>query len=379
MPGELRDELAASVEELSAGADAGGAGSGAASAPAEAPAPATARDDSGRFAPRVAATDTVSTNQEPGKEAAPAVAAPATADGQQTTQTAAGTPAAAPAGPGYRAPVSWRPEEREHWATMNPTAQAAVSRREREISETLRTTHEARQFHGDMMQALTPYMPMIQAEQSDPVRAVKAVMQTAAVLRTAPPMERAAAVADMVYQFGIDIQALDNALHARSQGRRAPADPFAPVLQSIEQQLQPVRQFMQTFEQRQQQALQAQQSEITQTLEQFVNDPVNEFAPDVTEEMADVLDAAARRGVQMSLQDAYKRATLLHPTISQVVQARQGGQGLAQQTAAAQNARNAAASVGGAGAPSASSDDEVIGDDIRSAMTASIRQLGARR
>jgi hypothetical protein len=228
-----------------------------------------------------------------------------------------------------------------------------------------------------MQQVLTPYMPMIQAENSNPVQAVQAVMQTAAILRTAPPLQRAQAVADMISQFDVNINMLDEALSAKQQGRRPAADPMAPILQALDQRLAPVQQFMSSFQQQQQRSQQQELGAIQQTTEQFLNDPANEFAVDVADDMADILDLAARRGQVMSLQDAYQRATLLHPDISKVIEARKLGKGLAQQTAAAQNARNAAASVSGGGAPSASSDDG-DGDDVRSALNASIRQLSAR-
>jgi hypothetical protein len=376
MPGDSREDIEAAVAELSG--EGSGSGSGPASSPSPAPAaePSSAepaaRDASGKFAPRVPATNEVLEDKKPGTEE---VTDPPTDPNADPTKVI--TPAPVP--PGMRAPVSWRPEEREGWEKLDPRHQQAIIRREREVGEVLRTSVEARQFAGAMQNVLTPYMPMIQAENSNPVQAVQAVMQTAAVLRTAPPAQRAQAVADMIQQFGIDINMLDEALSARQQGRAPAADPMAPILQALDQRLAPMQQFMSTFQQRQAQVREQETQGLQQTTEQFLQDPANEFAMDVIDDMADLLEMATRRGQTLSLQDAYQRATLLHPTISKVIEARKSGQGLAQQTAAAQNARNAAASVTNGGAPSASSGEGEDGDDIRSALGASIRQLSARR
>ena len=265
------------------------------------------------------------------------------------------------------------------WETLTPQHQQAVLRREREIDNTLRQTAEHRRFASEMQQVLTPYLPMIQAENSNPIQAVQAVMQTASVLRTAPPIQKAAAVADMVMQFGIDLQQLDTALAARYQGRQAPQDPMHPVMQALDQRLKPIQDFMGSFQQRQQQMHQQVQQEAEESLSEFLNNPQNEFASDVSDIMADMLELSAQRGQILSLQDAYNRATMLHPSVVKVIEGRRGAQSAAQQTAAARQARNAAVSIGGTGAPSGSSGDEDVGDDVRSAIGAAIKSHSGRR
>jgi len=64
---------------------------------------------------------------------------PASPSTKSDTSTAPG--AAAPTQTSaLKAPVSWKPEERELWGKMDPAQQAAVIRREREIDEGLRTS-----------------------------------------------------------------------------------------------------------------------------------------------------------------------------------------------------------------------------------------------
>jgi hypothetical protein len=262
---------------------------------------------------------------------------------------------------------------------MSPRHQQAVMRRENEIQQALYQSSSARKFAEEFGRTIQPYMQFIEAENATPIQAVQNLMQTAALLRTATPVHKANLVADLVRNFNIPLEALDSALTARLQGRSPQQDPLAPVAQIIDQKLAPFQQLMQGLTQRQQQLAEQQDIEAQQTVEQFVADPQNEFAADLSQDMADILEFAAGRGIKLSLQDAYQRATLLHPQIAELMAQRKVGQVAAQQTAAAQNARNAAVSVSGSGAPSASSNSGESGDDVRSALVASLQDLGSRR
>ena len=156
-----------------------------------------------------------------------------------------------------------------------------------------------------------------------PAAAIQNLFQTAAQLRTAPPGQKAQLVADMIMQFGVDLNALDGALTSRLSGRpQQGGHPLDPVMQMIDQRLQPVQQFINTFQQNRQQADQQIEQQAVSSWETFANDAKNEFAWDLKDEIADILELAARRGQVVSLQDAYARATLAHPTISGIVQRR---------------------------------------------------------
>lgn len=122
---------------------------------------------------------------------------------------------------------------------------------------------------------------------------------------------------------------------------------------------------------------QNQQRTMQQQIDDFFNDPANEFANDVRDDMADLLEVASRRGQQMTLQQAYERATMLHPTISQIVERRRLAAAAAQQNAAAQRAAQAGASLPSGGAPQQSG-NEHVGDDIRSALEAAMNRTAGR-
>lgn len=350
---DLRADFASAINELAEP-----------SAPEAAPAPppAEGRDETGRFTPRTPAKDIADAT----------IVAPA------TSTTAPIPPAPAPL-QGTRAPVSWKPEEREGWENLNPIHQQAIIRRDREVGDALRSSAESRQFHQQFQQAIQPYEHMIRAEGADPISAAASLFQTAAILRTAPPLQKAALVADLVAQYGISPRDLDTALEARFRGQPAPSDPMSAIMQQLDQRLAPVNEFMTNLQRRRQESEQQLSAQASQTLDQFLNDPTNEFAEDVAGDMADLLETAAKYGQTLTLQDAYRRATLLHPTVSQVIERRSLNGGVAQQTAAARRARQASASINDSGAPSQTVDGSDEDGDVRSALMASIRQNSNRR
>lgn len=321
-----------------------------------------ARDATGKFTPKSPAQEQATLGGKPGEQAQVIDPAPKPDAPAQSS----------------RAPISWKPEEREGWEKMDPRHQQAIIRRELEASRALSMSDRAREFTSQIQQTLQPYMPMIAAEGTDPVRAIGEFFKIAATLRTAAPQTKAQLVADMIVQHGIDPELLDQAYMARRGGRQSPPDQMTLLMQQFDQRLAPIQEKLNIFERREQMAAQQIEQQASQTIEQFMSDPANEFAGDVSQDMADLLELATNRGLTLTIQDAYRRATLAHPTISKIMERRMLTGGAAQQNAAALRARQASASVTDSGAPSQTVEDGADGD-LRSALTASIRDLSQRR
>lgn len=273
-----------------------------------------------------------------------------------------------------KAPASWRPEVREHWAKLPESVRSEVARREAEVQRTLQETAQARQYAEQINRAFQPYEAYIKAEGANPLQVIDNLMGTAVRLRTATGPELAGLMAGMVNQFGTGrfgnqfIEMLDSAL----AGNAPKGDPQQHQLQQvIQQQLAPVQQFMQQF----QQAQAAQQAQVAQRaqseVEQFLSK--TEFGNDVREEMADLLEVASRRGQELSLVDAYKQACMLNANVRAAVMQRSKTQQAQNQSAVAQRARAAAVSVPSSG-PSMAPRQEPT--DIRSAIEAAIAMNG---
>jgi hypothetical protein len=281
-------------------------------------------------------------------------------------------PKSGPKQQGERAPASWRPDVREHWAQLPETVRAEIQRREVEVQRTLQESAEARKNYDAVMRTVAPYEAFIRAEGSNPIQAIDNLMATAAKLRTGTAPELATMVAGIVNQFGIGrfgngfIQALDAAL----AGQSPVVDPqAAAVEQVINQRLAPVQQMLSQFQQaqvaQQQRVAQEAQSEVERFLDRA------EFGNDVREDMADLMETASKRGQNLTLEEAYKKACLLNDRVRTVLQGRLQAQGAQQQTQAAQRAKAAAVSVSGAAPKGALQQPST---DVRSAIEAAIVQ-----
>jgi hypothetical protein len=281
-------------------------------------------------------------------------------------------PKSGPKVQGEKPPASWKPEAREHWGQLPDNVRAEIARRESEVQRTLQETAEARKTAEAVMKTISPYEAFIRAEGSNPIQAIDNLMATAAKLRTGTAPELAQMVAGIVQQFGVGrfgntfIEALDSAL----AGQTPRVDPQqAAIDQVLNQRLAPVQQMLTQFQQMQNQ----QQSQIAMQAQSEVENFLTraEFGNDVREDMADLMEAAQRRGQTLTLADAYKKACMMNDSVRSVLVQRQKAQQGQAHTQAAQRARSAAVSVSGS-APVGGLTPPAT--DVRSAIEAAIMQ-----
>jgi ElaB/YqjD/DUF883 family membrane-anchored ribosome-binding protein len=310
------------------------------------------RDADGKFAPKEDAGIT-----------------PGPKSNQPPVQAESSLPAPEQARPIDRAPQGWTPAEREKWSMLPDEIKARVTQREREINHKLTETAEARKFADAVSQTISPYMAMIQSEGGTPVTVIASLLQTAGALRTAPPQQKAQLVAALVKQYGIDVGMLDQAL----VGQGPQADPMEErINQRVNQAIAPIQQRYQQMEMQQMQEMQAQNQVAVNAVENFINS--QPYGDVVRADMADIMDYATKRGIQMSLEQCYQRACELHPEVSALVGRQQQTQQLQQSTNAAQAARNRAVSVSGSPAGGGMAQEQSA-DDIRGAIEASLAQM----
>jgi hypothetical protein len=221
-----------------------------------------------------------------------------------------------------KAPVGWSPTSREQWATLPPELKTQISKREQEVNNVLQNTSEARKFHGGFTKAMEPYQQLMQSEGvNDPMQAVTGLMNTAQVLSTGNPQQKAAKLAQMVSHYGIDIGALDDVLTAQMNGQEAPQHQNAPIDDALAQRLAPMEQMFNKFQQQQNAQQDQQRASIQSEVSQF--EAKSEFIGDVRQDMADVMEMASNRGQVISLQQAYDKACAMNPEIGKVIAQRQ--------------------------------------------------------
>jgi len=259
---------------------------------------------------------------------------------------------------------------------VDPEIQQEVMKRERETTRVLGEAAQARHLANQFNQTVQPYQARINSLGVTPVAAVGELLKADYILSTAPKAQRAQAMAKLINDYGVDIVELDNALAGK-----APADPVDDrVERLLAQRLAPLQQFLTAQQQREQEQERNSMGQITQTVETMAVDPKYPHFEDVRQDMADVIDLAAKRGLYLSLEQAYNRAVAMNPEVSAQVAARQATDARSAAALAAnakaQKALGASVSVGGApgGAPSGASG----AIDRRSVIEAAFDQIGGR-
>jgi hypothetical protein len=241
-------------------------------------------------------------------------------------------------------------------------------RREKEIENGLRQAADARKLASEFERTIAPFQQFIQADNSTPLRAVQNLMQTAATLRVGTPMQKAQVAAEIIKNFGIDVQTLDNLL----AGNMVQQDPVEARIQAA---LAPVQQLLQQQQSTQTARMEQLHSNVASELETFAQDPQNEFFEDVRQTMADLLDVASAQGKTLDLPTAYKRAILMHDDIAPIVAERELKQRAKQASIPAQRARQRAVSV--TGAPSMDTTPAKSSGNMRDDIMRAIEQLEA--
>ena len=219
---------------------------------------------------------------------------------------------------GLKAPASWKPDVREHWAKLPKEVQTEVLRREREIDKGLFQASGHRKVAEEYLNVINPYRNLIQAQNSTPAQAITNLMQTAAQLTMGTPNQKAQVISDIIKNYSIDVEILDQVL----SGMELP-DTDNPILDQIDQRLKPVTDFMSEF----QGAQRREDSSITQQadsdLVSFQENVKNEFFEDVREEMADIMELGARHSRVITLEQAYNQACNNNPEIKKILDHRE--------------------------------------------------------
>lgn len=283
--------------------------------PAEEPSGERPRGPDGKFLPKPKA--------EPAAKQAASKPQETPAPAQAKAPTPPAPKAGVPAPEALKPPQSWKPAARELWASLPPAVQAEAVRIDSEVRKVMQESAPARKFAQAFEQVVAPYRAIMTAE---PLQVVQNLMQTAAQLQTAPPAQRGALVAQIIKTYGVDVQAVADALDGK-----APAQPQQPEYRDprLDHLLAKIEA--------------AQRHGWVSEAESWLKQ--QEFGEDVRQRMGRLMAAAAQDGVAMSLEDAYNEACWATPQVREVLQRREAAKLQGTATAATQKAKAAAVSV----------------------------------
>jgi DNA-binding transcriptional MerR regulator len=244
-----------------------------------------------------------------------------------------------------KAPASWSPADREHWAALPESVKRVTMKREAEIQRTLQDTATARKTAEQFQRTIEPYQAMFAARGAkNSIEGIQAVLHTAAQIQNGTQDVKAKAVAQLVKDFGVSIKDLDNALVGQPVTQQTPASD--PRYDQMASELAQVKQY---FSQQDQQ----QQSSVQEETNKFLAE--TEFATDVRQEMGDFMELYGRRNQKLSLKEAYNLAINSRPDIQEVIKNRSDTTGSKERIAKARQAGvslpSQSSTQGGATAP----------------------------
>lgn len=343
---------------------------------AEAPAPAPAPTDAPAPAPADKPTFDAATGKEvTDQEGSPQKPEPSPGkDTPEVTETdVKEQPETETASRGLdKAPQSWKPAEKAKWGSLDIGVRAEIQRRERETTKTLQEAAGARKFAQGFEGAVKPYVGRYQQLGIPPTKVIENLMQVDHVLATAPAATRAQLMAKMIGDYGIDIEMLAAAID-----KQPIEDNGESKLEAmLAAKLAPVQQFIEGQTQREQEARQRDFQRQVQSVETMEADTVKyPHMSLVKEDMADIMEINLRRGVTVTLDQAYNRAVQMNPEASaQAVQMAKQSQA---QKANESAQRSLAASLSVSGSPS-SVRTAVPADDLRATIEAAVAAASGR-
>ena len=243
-------------------------------------------------------------------------------------------------------PKSLKRDYEPHWNQTPAELRQAIIEREAAFEKGAQTWKSKAEQADAILQQFQPYEWMLRNEGATPQTAIAPLLQTAAILRTGTPAQKAQSVAQVMSQFGIPIEHIQAVM---GQGQSNVLDPqynqLAHEVQSLKQNLM------------QQEQMQSQRAMTV--IQQFAADPKNGHFAAVQDKMLALLQTPQLLGQDVQfmserekLQLAYDTAVRLDPQLSAQVAAQQQAETQRvlreKAQAAAQAARSAAVQVTGA-------------------------------
>lgn len=335
----------------------------AAPAPApEKPAADRARDETGKFAKQDKPPEKPAEGAAKAKATVPPAPPPPVAQGKPET-VAVHSPTAPvsgpPAAPPVKPPQSWKPAEREAFGKAPPEVQAAVTRREHEITSTLNETAQARQVAAQTYQALQPYEGIARAAGMDAWSWAGQALQERAQLQMGPVAQRAPILARMLAEGGQElVDQVSALLEGKAAAPQAPQQPAMDPRAIFREELGALQR------QAQESKAKAEAQEFLATQPEYVND--------VVPQMKAIYAAAQADGRNVTMKEAYDEACWMNPAVREAIQKAKAAEAVRAPQPVTEQQRRAASSVRTqpAAAPAAQS------KGIRGAIEAAAEKVG---
>jgi len=229
-------------------------------------------------------------------------------------------------------PKAFSPEAREAWKDTPEAVRKELAKREADYAYGIEKHRANTERVRQMDKTLSPYQQFFAMNGGAP-NVLPGLLQAGASLQMGSQVQKVQTVAKLIKQFDVDISKLDDAL----VGNQVKPDPNEQLQSLVQQQIAPLQQKLMTYEQREQMEQQQRQQKVAQDVQSFGQ--THEFFNDVRPAMADLMDMAANRGREMTLEEAYEIACQSSPEIRKVIESRKAQEQVASKRRAASSVR----------------------------------------
>lgn len=218
-----------------------------------------------------------------------------------------------------RAPATLKPATREAWATLPEKVREEMLAREGEVSNLLRSTAQHRKTGEAFAKAVEPYRQHIQG---DPVQVVSTLMSLAVRLDKGTGPEKAQVLGHLIRTSGVGLDALNQELGEAPQQpapQRPPGEFRDPRFDSFMEMMsqQSARQHTAKVSAFEKTAPHLDEPMLTPDGQQMMGEDGQPVL--IREVAADFIEAAAKRGVALTLEQAYSYAVAQHPSLSKAM------------------------------------------------------------
>lgn len=222
-----------------------------------------------------------------------------------------------------RPPSSWKKEFHETWQGADPKLQEYAWQREEEMRKGVEPLITKAQYADQMQKAFEPYMDTIRGNNSNPVDAIKGLMEADRVLRFGSPEEKRSYMAMLATNYGVD-------LSGSAPLQTGPIDPKVIALQNELNNIRgEVSGWKQQREEAETQGLLSQIDQFAQKAEYF-------------EEVRPTMIQLLQNGIVNTLEEAYEKAIRLDDNLFSEIQQSQQAKLEAERRESANRAAKAA-------------------------------------
>lgn len=261
--------------------------------------------------------------------------------GEKTPEQLAAESAAKPT---EKAPLGWGPARDALWAKVPPDVRAVIAKREQDIQNGMSQAGRIRAVADEYRDIVAPHQDIIARMGSTPKQALSSVMQTATALIVGTQAQKVAVLAEMIDRYGVDLPELDKALTESLNRKKNGGGGAAPQPQPINfravPELQPLFKLQEQYMTAQQQRNQQMEQEANTAIQSMQDKP---YFNDVKDDIADIMEISAKRGIVLTIQQAYDKACQLNPEVAKLLP-----KNTANNPGAVARARKASSSVKGA-------------------------------